>query len=38
MTISDTKAFNSGKEAADRVNITSGLNGRKASSNMRLTA
>jgi hypothetical protein len=38
MTISDTKAFNSGKDAADRVNITSGLNGRKASSNMRLTS
>lgn len=38
MTISDKSAFNSGKEAANRVNITSGLNGRKASNSMRLTA
>jgi hypothetical protein len=38
MTISDRSAFNSGKEAANRVNITSGLSGKKASESMRLTA
>jgi hypothetical protein len=38
ITISDNDAFNSGKEAANRVNITSGLGGRKASETMRLGA
>ena len=38
MTISDRTAFNSGKEAAERVNITTGLGGRKASDTMRLKA
>jgi hypothetical protein len=38
MTISDKSAFNSGKEAANRVNITSGLSGGKVSKAMRLTA
>lgn len=38
MTISDRSAFNSGKEAANRVNITSGLGGKRASESMRLTA
>jgi hypothetical protein len=38
ITISDKSAFNSGKEAANRVNITSGLNGKKVSNSMRLTA
>lgn len=38
MTISDRSAFNSGKEAANRVNITSGLSGKKVSESMRLTA
>jgi hypothetical protein len=38
MTISDKTAFNSGKDAANRVNITSGLGGKKVSESMRLTA
>jgi predicted Zn-dependent protease with MMP-like domain len=38
MTISDKTAFNSGKDAANRVNITSGLGGRKVSESMRLNA
>ena len=38
MTISDRSAFNSGKEAANRVNITSGLGGKRASETMRLKA
>jgi hypothetical protein len=36
ITISDRTAFNSGTDAANRVNITSGLGGRKVSENMRL--
>ena len=38
MKISDRSAFNSGREAANRVNITSGLGGKKVSESMRLTA
>jgi hypothetical protein len=38
MTISDKTAFNSGKDAANRVNITSGLGGRRTSETMRLNA
>lgn len=38
MTISDRSAFNSGKEAANRVNITSGLGSKRASETMRLKA
>lgn len=38
MMISDRTAFNSGKEAAERVNITTGLGGKKASDSMRLRA
>jgi len=38
MTISDRSAFNSGKEAANRVNITSGLGSKRGSETMRLKA